>query len=421
MTQAVSTQTMASPPVDQSGWRADFPILQRKIHDMPLIYLDSAASTQKPQRVLDAMTSFYAQHNSNVHRGIHTLSEEATTAYEAARDKVTSFINASSRQEVVFTRNTTESINLLAQSWARANLRGGDVVLLSEMEHHANLVPWQLLRQQIGIELRFIPVTDEGRLELEALDALLDERVKLLSVAHVSNVLGTINPVELLIARAHGVGARVHLDAAQSVPHMPVDVQALNVDFLSFSGHKMCGPTGIGIFWGRKALLNAMPPFLGGGDMISVVTLDEVTWADLPHKFEAGTPSIAEAIGLGAAIDYLSEIGMATIHGHEQALTAYALEACAQIDGLQLLGPSSANERAGLLTFTLDGVHPHDIAATLDERAIAIRAGHHCAQPLHARFGIPASARASFYLYNEAWEIDALVEGLEEAQRLYAF
>ncbi len=400
--------------------RDQFPILQREVHGKPLVYLDSAATSQKPECVMAAMDRYYREYNANVHRGIHLLSEEATIAYEGVRQKVARLINAPSPREIIYTRNTTESINLLAHSWGHTNLTADDAVLITQMEHHANIVPWQLLQQQIGFELRYVPLLDNGELDMETLDGLLDEKVKLFSFIHVSNVLGTINPAEELVRRAHAVGAVAHIDAAQSVPHMPVDVQALGCDFLSFSGHKMCGPTGIGILWGKRALLEAMPPFLGGGDMISVVSLDTgSTWADLPHKFEAGTPSIAEAIGFGAAIDFLLDVGMDAIRAHEIELTGYGLEAVSEIEGLRILGPTDVAKRGGVVTFTLDGVHPHDLADTLDQEGIAIRVGHHCAQPLHDYYGIIASSRASFYVYNEAWEVDALVAAIRKAQHIW--
>jgi cysteine desulfurase/selenocysteine lyase len=396
--------------------RSNFPILTREVHGKPLIYLDSAASSQKPASVLAAMDTYYTRHNANVHRGIHTLSEEATAAYEGVRETVMRLINAHSTREIIYTRNTTEAINLVAYSWGRANLTAQDAVLITGMEHHSNIVPWQLLQQQIGFDLRVVPITPQGEFDLDALDTLLTPDVKLFSFMHVSNVLGTINPAADLIERAHAVGALVLLDAAQSVPHMTVDVQALNCDFLAFSSHKMCGPTGIGILWARESLLEAMPPFMGGGDMISSVSLTQGTrWAELPHKFEAGTPSIAEAIGLGAAIDYLQAIGMDTIRAHEIEITAYGLEALSEIEGLRFLGPTDPTKRGGVLAFTLPNVHPHDLADTLDREGIAIRAGQHCAQPLHEGFGIPASARASFYMYNDLWEVDALVKGIRKA------
>jgi cysteine desulfurase / selenocysteine lyase len=406
---------------DTSKIREHFPILSTCVNGKPLVYLDNAATSQKPVEVLDAMDGYYRKTNANVHRGIHALSEQATTAYEGVRRKVARFINAPSVREIIYTRNTTESINLLAHSWGRANLTARDAVLITGMEHHSNIVPWQMLQQQIGFELRYVPITEGGELDLSTLDHLLDEKVKLFSFVHMSNVLGTINPVEELVARAHAVGALAHIDAAQSVPHMPVDVQALDCDFLSFSSHKMCGPTGIGIFWGRRELLLGMAPFLGGGDMISVVTLDEgSTWADLPHKFEAGTPAIAEAIGLGAAVDFLSDLGMDQVRQHEIDMTAYAMEAMSEVPGIRFLGPLDPARKGGVVTFCLDGVHPHDISAALDQEGVAIRAGHHCAQPVHDRLGIPASARASFYLYNEPGEVDLLVDGLKKAQALYA-
>lgn len=408
---------------DTQAIRQRFPILKRTIHNnKPLIYLDSAASSQKPLEVIEAMNNYYRHYNANVHRGIHTLSEEATTEYEGVREKVVKLINAVSKREIIYTRNTTESINLLANSWGRANLTTQDAVLITEMEHHSNIVPWQILQAQLGFELRYVPVTDHGELDMEALDELLDEKVKLFSFMHTSNVLGTINPAKELIRRAHAVGALTHVDGAQSVPHKAVDVEALNCDFLSFSSHKMCGPTGFGIFWGRLELLEEMPPFLGGGDMISIVTLNKgSTWADLPHKFEAGTPSIAEAIGFGAAIDFLEEVGLEHIRQHELELTTYAMEALSEVPGIRFLGPLDPHKRAGVVAFTLPGIHPHDIADTLDREGIAIRAGHHCAQPLHERFGIGASSRASFYLYNEPWEVDALVKGVRKAQKLYGW
>lgn len=400
--------------------RADFPVLARQIGGQPLAYLDNGASSQKPQAVIAAMEEYYRAHNANVHRGAHTLSEEATTMYENARLRIARFINAPSDKEVIFTRGTTEGINLVAYAWGRANLGPGDEVLITEMEHHSNIVPWQILRDQLGFTLRYIPVTDEGRLDLDQLPALLTARTKLLSFIHVSNVLGTVNPVRRLVDAAHAVGAKVLVDAAQSVPHMPVDVQALDADFLVFSGHKMVGPTGIGVLYGRRELLEAMPPFLGGGDMIKSVSMTESTWADLPYKFEAGTPAIAPAIGLAAAVDYLTEIGMEWVHEQEHALVSYAYAQLSDVEGLRILGPGP-DERSGLVSFTLGDIHPHDLSAVLDHDGIAIRAGHHCAQPLHDRFGIAASARASVYFYNTFEEIDRLKASLEKAQRIFAF
>jgi cysteine desulfurase / selenocysteine lyase len=399
--------------------RADFPILQRKIGQKPLVYLDNAATSQKPEAVLRAMDDYYRQHNANVHRGVHTLSEEATALYEGTRGKIARLINAPHERQIVFTRGTTEGINLVVNTWGRANLRPGDEVLITEMEHHSNIVPWQILQGQLGFTLRYIPLTEQGLLDLEQLPTLLSERTKLLSVVHASNAVGTINPVAELAQAAHAVGARILVDGAQSVPHMPVDVQALDVDFLVFSSHKMCGPTGVGVLYGKRELLEAMPPFLGGGDMIREVKLSGSQWNTVPHKFEAGTPSIAEVIGLGAAVDYLSDIGMAWVRAHEQELTQYAYERLSEVEGLQILGPGPT-QRGGLIAFTLGDVHPHDLSAILDGEGIAIRAGHHCAQPTHDRFGIVASARASFYLYNTVDEVDRLCGALVKAQEIFA-
>lgn len=401
--------------------RTDFPALQRRVHGKPLVYLDNAATSQKPASVIEAMNDFYRRYNSNVHRGIHTLSEEATAAYEEARKCIARFINANSRREVIFTRNTSESINLVAYAWGRANLTAGDAVVITQMEHHSNIVPWQLLRDEIGFELRAIPVTDDGYLDQAAIDRLIDGRVKLVSVVHMSNVLGTINPIAALAQRAHDAGALILVDGAQSVPHLPVDVQALDVDFLAFSSHKMCGPTGIGVLWGRRALLEAMPPFMGGGDMINTVSLEGSTWANLPHKFEAGTPAIAEAIGLGAAVEYLDGLGMENVRNHERELTAYALEALNEVPNLGLLGPRNAEHKGGVMAFTLGEVHAHDIAAVLDREGVAVRAGHHCAQPLMQRYNLTSTARASFYLYNVRNEVDQLVRALHQVEKVLAF
>lgn len=406
------------PALDVHAIRQDFPVLHQEVHGRPLVYLDNAASSQKPRVVIEALDEYYRSYNANVHRGIHTLSERASQAYEEARHKVARFINARSAKEVIWTRNTTESINLVAYSWGRANIGPGDEILLTEMEHHSNLIPWQLLAAEKDAILRFIPVTDEGFLDLDRLDNLLTERTKLVSLTHMSNVLGTINPVAEIARRAHTVGALILVDGAQSVPHLPVDVQALDCDFLAFSGHKMCGPTGIGVLYGKRELLEAMPPFLGGGDMIKEVFLESATWNDLPWKFEAGTPAIAQAIGLGCAVDYLTRVGVEAIHCHEQELVAYALEALSQVKGLTLYGPP-AEMRGGVVTFNISGVHPHDIATILDSEGIAIRAGHHCAQPLMRRYNVPATARASFYLYNIREEIDVLVHGLEKAKAIF--
>lgn len=398
--------------------RREFPILNQSVNGKMLAFLDSAASSQKPRRVIDCLEDYYRRYNANVHRGIYRLSEEATFAFERARGKVARFINARSQREVVFVRNTTEAINLVARSWGDANLREGDRILLSIMEHHSNLVPWQMLAQRTGAKLEFLPIDGEGRLALDNLDAQL-EGVRLVAITQQSNVLGTINPVAEIAQRAHAVGALVLVDGAQSVPHMPVDVQALDIDFLAFSGHKMCGPTGIGVLWGRRTILEQMPPFLGGGSMIKVVELHESTYADIPARFEAGTPAIAEAIALGEAVDFLQEIGMDRIYAHERELLGYALERLTEVEGLRVYGPRTIDMRGGAVSFTLDGVHPHDVAAVLDGEGIAVRAGHHCAQPLHAHYDIPATTRASFYLYNIPEEIDRLVAALRKVRTLF--
>jgi len=399
--------------------RADFPVLTVEAYPgVPLIYLDSAASSQKPTAVIDAMNAYYRGYHANVHRGIHRLSEAATAAYEGARQRIARFIGASDASQVIFVRNATEAFNLVAYSWGRSNIGAGDEILLTEMEHHANIVPWQILAQERGAIIRYIPFNEDGTLDLSRLPQLLTEKTKLCSFTAVSNVFGTINPVVELVEAAHQVGAIAMVDAAQSVPHMAVDVESLNCDFLAFSGHKMCGPTGIGVLFGKRELLEAMPPFMGGGDMIRRVTLEGSTWNDLPWKFEAGTPSIAEVIGLGAAVDYLSGIGMDKILAHEQFITDYALEALSEVDGLTVLGPSPA-QKGGVAAFTLAGVHPHDIAELLDEDGIAIRAGHHCAMPLHQKLGISASARASFYVHTTPDEIDKLVVSLNRVRKVF--
>lgn len=392
--------------------RAEFPILGREIRPgVPLVYLDSTATSQKPLAVLEAMDGFYRRSNANIHRGVHTLAEEATALFEQARESVARFINAPSHRQVIYTRNATESINLVAYTWARANLKAGDLVILTEMEHHSNLVPWHILAAERGIRLEFIPVTDEGLLDLEEYKKLLTQAPKLVSFTHMSNVLGTINPAAEMIQLAHAAGALTLLDGAQSVPHFKVDVQALDVDFLAFSAHKMTGPTGIGALYGRQSLLEAMPPFLGGGDMIKEVKLRSFRTNDLPYKFEAGSPAIAEAVGFGAAAEYLIATGMDAIAAHEHQITDYALERLEEVPGLKLFGPA-AKHKGGVAAFTLEGVHPHDVAQILDGEGIAIRAGHHCAQPLHEKFGIPATSRASFYLYSTKEEVDKLVDGL---------
>jgi cysteine desulfurase/selenocysteine lyase len=400
--------------------RREFPILQQEINGAPLAFLDSAASSQKPGCVIDCLEDYYRRYNANVHRGVYKLSEEATFAFERARGKVARFVNARSPKEIIFVRNTTEAINLVARAWGDANLKAGDRILLSVMEHHSNLVPWQMLAQRTGAQLDFLQIDGDGRLILDDLERLLTEQTKMVALTHQSNVLGTINPVQEIAARAHAVGAVMLVDGAQSVPHMPVDVQALGIDFLAFSGHKMCGPTGIGVLWGRRALLEAMPPFLGGGSMIKIVSLHETTYADLPARFEAGTPAIGEAIALGEACDFLSDVGMQRIHAHEIELTGYALERLAGVQGLTIYGPQDTSMRGGAISFTLDGVHPHDVAAILDGEGIAVRAGHHCCQPLHALLDIPATTRASFYLYNTPEEVERLVAALEKAHKLFS-
>lgn len=399
--------------------RKDFPILERQTASgARVVYLDSTATSQKPVQVIEAMNEYYRRSNANIHRGVHTLAEEATAMYEGAREKIAKFIHAASSREVIYTRNTTESINLVAYSWARANLKAGDLVILTEMEHHSNLVPWQMLQAERGIELDFIPVTDDGLLDLDAFKALLNRTPKLVSFTHMSNVLGTINPAAEIIKLAHAAGAIALVDGAQSVPHLKVDVQTLDADFYAFSAHKMCGPTGIGVLYGKSALLDAMPPFLGGGDMIKEVKLRSFRPNSLPHKFEAGTPAIAEAVGFGAAVDYLSGIGMDKIAEHEHAVTEYALDRLVEIPGVKLFGPA-ADKKGGVAAFTLEGVHPHDVAQILDQDGIAVRAGHHCAQPLHEKFGIPATSRASFYLYSTKEEVDLLVNGIYKVKEMF--
>jgi cysteine desulfurase/selenocysteine lyase len=394
--------------------RDDFPILTQLVHgDRPLVFLDNAASTQRPRQVIDVLRRVYEHDYANVHRGIHTLSERSTAQYEEAREKVQAFIGAKQAHEIIFTSGTTTSINTVARSWGDANLQAGDEILLTTMEHHSNLVPWQQLTARTGAALRHIPITDDGLLILDALDALLTERTKIVAVASVSNVLGTVNPIAEIARRAHAAGALLLVDAAQSVPHRATGVVALGADFLAFSGHKMLGPTGIGVLYGREELLDAMPPFLGGGSMINRVYADHFTPAELPAKFEAGTPPIAPAIALGAAIDYLNAIGIDAVERHEHELTRYAYERLREVEGLRIIGPAPEH-RAGLVSFVLDHPHSHDVAQLLDEQGIAVRAGHHCTQPLHDRLGITASTRASFYLYNTPAEVDLLVETVRQ-------
>ena len=398
--------------------RKDFPILSRTLPGgHPLVYLDSANTSQKPQVVIDTMVDHLERHNANIARAMHQLGAESTEAFEAARDKVAEFIGAPSRDEVIFTKNISEGLNLVANTlaWARGPLAvgEGDEVLITEMEHHSNIVPWQLLTERTGATLRWFGLTDEGRLDLSNIDQLINERTKVVSLTWISNMLGTVNPVADIARRAHEVGAIVVVDAAQAAPQIPVDVVASGADIVGFTGHKVVGPTGIGVLWGKREILDQLPPFLGGGEMIETVAMERSTYAGIPHKFEAGTPPIVEAVGLGAAVDYLSHVGMENIHAHEQAVTAYALEGLATVPGLTVLGPLDATERGGAISFEIDGVHPHDVAQVLDSRGIAVRAGHHCAKPAHARFGVQSSTRMSSYLYTTPAEIDALVDGLE--------
>jgi cysteine desulfurase/selenocysteine lyase len=414
---------------DVARVRKDFPILERTVRDgQPLIYLDSANTSQKPRQVLDVLAEFYERHNANIHRATHQLGEEATQAYEGARVAAANFIGAAEPAEVVFTKNISEGINLVAYAMGNASASGrrgrfalgpGDEIVISEMEHHSNIVPWQLLCERTGATLRWFRVTPEGRLDTSDIDDLITERTKLVALAHQSNVLGTINPVRAIADRAHAAGALLLVDAAQSVPHMPVNVADLGADFLGFTSHKMCGPTGIGVLWGRRELLEEMPPFLGGGEMIEDVRMERSTFAPPPHKFEAGTMPIAEAPALAAAIGYLSEIGLAAIREYEHGLVGHALEALRDIDGLRILGPAQDVDRGAAISFTVDGVHPHDMSQVLDEHGIAVRAGHHCAWPLHRALGVQASTRASFYLYNTHEEADALAAGIREAQRFF--
>ena len=400
--------------------RQDFPALQREVRPgVPVVYLDSTASTLKPRPVIERLADFYLHHFANIHRGIHMLAEAATEAYEQARSRVARFLGAAEPEEIVFVRNATEAINLVARSWGKAFLQPGDLVLLTQMEHHANIVPWQQLAEEKGIRLAFVPLTPEGRLDLEAFDRLLAQGPKLVAFTHMSNVTGVVNPVAELTRKAHAVGARVLVDGAQAAPHFPVNVQALGVDFYAFSGHKMLGPTGIGVLYGRRELLEAMPPFLGGGGMIREVTLEGFRPADLPAKFEAGTPAIAEAVGLDAAIAYLEQWGWEAIVEHERELGEYLLPRLLEIPGLRLLGPTEMTDRAGVFAFWLDAAHPHDVAEVLNHYGVAVRAGHHCAQPLHAHFGVPASSRASLYLYNTQEDLDRLLEALRQAVALF--
>lgn len=418
------TATASTTPLDATAVRADFPVLERTLADgHRLVYLDSANTSQKPRSVIDAVHEHYARHNANVARAVHQLGAESTMAFEDARDKVAAFVGAPDRDEIVFTKNSSEALNLVANVllWAGEphGLRAGDEVVISEMEHHSNIVPWQLACQRSGARLRWFGFTEDGRLDTSAIDELITERTKVVSLVWVSNMLGTMNPIAEIARRAHEVGALVVVDASQAVPQMPVELGALGADLVAFTGHKMCGPTGIGVLWGRKDLLTELPPFLGGGEMIETVRMEGSTYAPPPHRFEAGTPPIAQAVGLGAAVDYLSAIGMDRVAAHEQAITAYALEQLNRVDGVRILGPDVPLERGGAISFELDGVHPHDVSQVLDSLGIAVRAGHHCAKPAHARYGVAASTRASFYVYTTREEIDALAEGLEHVKKFF--
>ena len=409
--------TKSAAALDVQALRQDFPALHQTVHGKPLAYLDNAASAQTPTQVIDAIFEFYRRDRANVHRGVHELSQRATASYEQARIKVQRFLNAASYQEIVWTRGTTESINLVASAWGRKNVKAGDEIIISALEHHSNIVPWQMLCEEKGAKLRVIPMNQAGELEMDAFGRLLSDRTKIVAVNHVSNALGTINPVEEIIARAHAAGAIVLLDGAQAVPHMAVDMQALDVDFYAFSGHKIFGPTGIGILYGKQALLESMPPYQGGGDMIASVTFEKTTYNELPYKFEAGTPNIADGIGLGAALDYAQEIGLDAIARYEAELLAYATEVVGAIEGVRLIG--TAREKASVLSFVLEGIHPHDIGTILDREGVAVRAGHHCAQPVMDFFGVAATTRASFAFYNTREEVDQLATALVKVKELF--
>ena len=403
--------------LDPRRLRQDFPILDQEVNGKPLVYLDNAATTQKPRAVIDAIANYYLHNNSNVHRGVHTLSQRATDDYEAGREAVRRFINAPAAEEIIYVRGTTEGLNLVASSYGRKYFKAGDEVIITGMEHHSNIVPWQILRKEIGISLRVIPFNDDGELLLDEYENMLNDRTRLVSVVHQSNALGTVNPITAIVELAHARGVPVMVDAAQSVPHMPVDVQALGADFLAFSGHKLYGPTGIGALWGRAELLNDMPPYQSGGEMIRSVTFEETIYNTLPHKFEAGTPDIAGAIGLGAAIEYLEAIGMDRIAAYEQALLNYGVEKLVGIEGVRLIG--TAEERGGVLSFHMESAHPHDIGTILDAEGIAVRTGHHCAQPVMARYGVPATVRASLAFYNTTEDIDALVKAIDRVIEVF--
>jgi cysteine desulfurase/selenocysteine lyase len=408
------------PGLDKGAINRDFPILSRKINGKRLVYLDNAATTQKPQCVIDAIGSYYASQNANVHRGLHTLAEEATSAFEATRDKIARFIGGVRREEIIYTRNATEAINLVAQSWGREHIRDNDRIVITQMEHHANLVPWLVLAGETGAELEYIPIDSQGRLALDNINSIINSRTKIVALTQMSNVLGTINPVDEIIEAAHRKGAMVLIDGAQSVPHLPVDVKALDVDFMAFSAHKMLGPTGIGILYGRESLLDRMEPLIYGGEMISEVRYDSADWAELPWKFEAGTPNIAGAIGFSPAIDYLNSIGMDKIRRHEIELTEYAFDKLAELNFIRIFGRVDSERRGGIISFVDSEIHPHDLAQFLDASGVAVRAGHHCAQPLMRLLGVNSTARASFYVYNTKDDIDELVSALRKARRFFA-
>jgi len=414
------TASANGTPLDTAAIRAQFPILAREVHGHPLVYLDNAATTQKPQSVIDALTGYYTTMNANIHRGLHTLAEEATAAYEDVRKQIAAFIGAGSHREIVFTRNTTESLNLLAYTLG-ARLRPGHEIVLTAAEHHSNLVPWQLVTQRTGAVLRFIELNDDQQIDVDTARAAINANTRIVSIVHMSNVLGSIAPVAEISEMARSVGATMIVDAAQSAPHIPVDVEQLGADYLAFSAHKMLGPTGVGVLWGRQELLADLDPFLGGGEMISVVTREESSWAALPHKFEAGTPNIADVVAFGAAIDFLNEVGMDAVAAHDAELTNYAVERLSRLEGLDIYGPADPSDRSAVIAFNYRDIHSHDVATILDRSGIAVRAGHHCAQPLMRTLGVPATARASFYLYNERTEVDALVDGLLEAGERFGF
>ena len=416
-TNAAKRLDNAANAFDIDAIRADFPVLDQAVRGKPLVYLDNAATAQKPRQVIDILADYYREYNANIHRGLHTLSEKATAEYEAARDRLRQFINAESIKEIIFVRGATEAINLVAQSYGRKTLKPGDEIIITELEHHSNIVPWQLLSEETGAILKYIPINDAGELMLEDYEKLLTDRTRMVAVGHISNALGTINPIKTIIDQAHAVGAKVLVDGAQAVPHGRVDVRALDCDFYAFSGHKLFGPTGIGVLYGKEALLEAMPPYQGGGDMIRTVSMSGTTYNDLPCKFEAGTPHIAGVIGLGAAVDYLNGLDFEQAARYETELLDYANEQAAAIKGLKPIG--TATQKTSILSFTLAGIHPHDIGTILDDEGIAIRAGHHCAMPVMERFAIPATARASFAFYNSHTEVDALMRAIDKCQRLF--